>query len=581
MGRGAGDGGGASIGTKLTYTGAAATAAIHVTNGTFDEVSDLSVFTIKGECPANGLLKWNTAAGGTNKWACHDGATFTTPVPHLAGILVGNLNPTIDAGLRHVSVRNVYVDGLNGGDLNQQGSFHFGVWFNGTQLSTLTNVHVAGADDGFYFGASTNGVLGLNLIARLNRRSGIHVRWQNDLTLVAPLMESNQWWAQAVQAPYGRGFLCDAEDVSPTVCRAEIIDGYWEANWLDVSAPTSGAAFRGRITGSFSHVSGFFDSSVLDGDQCVIDAPANVTISGTVQIGCPTIAAGTFVYADNQARLVLTTKYGGLLRSVNKDYGGALGRMDAFEMVLNPTTASYIYLRGGLGEQLRLYNPIAAVSGGGSNSPTLQFRGAKWTGVSTESLANLEQLCTTEAGGQDICGLYLGFGTRLFSLRDNGEMGLGIFDPTAFFHVSRSGADADTQIDSASADRFSRVLLKNTAAGGPQLDIFVAGTTATGVSIFGRAQADASNIVANLDALGLGVGTFGATRLYLGTNNTERVSLDATTPTVFFAALAFASLGTPANGAFVFCNDCTIANPCASGGTGAFAKRLNAVWVCN
>lgn len=43
----------------------------------------------------------------------------------------------------------------------------------------------------------------------------------------------------------------------------------------------------------------------------------------------------------------------------------------------------------------------------------------------------------------------------------------------------------------------------------------------------------------------------------------------------------FATLGTPANGVFVYCSDCTIANPCAGGGTGALAKRLGGVWVCN
>lgn len=46
-------------------------------------------------------------------------------------------------------------------------------------------------------------------------------------------------------------------------------------------------------------------------------------------------------------------------------------------------------------------------------------------------------------------------------------------------------------------------------------------------------------------------------------------------------ATAFASLGTPANGTFVYCNDCTVANPCAGSGTGALAKRLNGAWVCN
>lgn len=43
----------------------------------------------------------------------------------------------------------------------------------------------------------------------------------------------------------------------------------------------------------------------------------------------------------------------------------------------------------------------------------------------------------------------------------------------------------------------------------------------------------------------------------------------------------FANLGTPPNGTMVYCSDCTVANPCAAGGTGAIAKRLNGAWVCN
>jgi hypothetical protein len=44
---------------------------------------------------------------------------------------------------------------------------------------------------------------------------------------------------------------------------------------------------------------------------------------------------------------------------------------------------------------------------------------------------------------------------------------------------------------------------------------------------------------------------------------------------------AFANLGTPANGTFVYCSDCTEADPCASGGNGALAQRLNGRWDCN
>ncbi len=48
------------------------------------------------------------------------------------------------------------------------------------------------------------------------------------------------------------------------------------------------------------------------------------------------------------------------------------------------------------------------------------------------------------------------------------------------------------------------------------------------------------------------------------------------------ATVAFANLGTVAvAGSMRYCSDCTIANPCASGGSGAIAKRLNGVWVCN
>lgn len=42
-----------------------------------------------------------------------------------------------------------------------------------------------------------------------------------------------------------------------------------------------------------------------------------------------------------------------------------------------------------------------------------------------------------------------------------------------------------------------------------------------------------------------------------------------------------ANLGAATNGCIIYCSDCTIASPCAAGGTGAIAKRLNGVWVCN
>jgi hypothetical protein len=35
------------------------------------------------------------------------------------------------------------------------------------------------------------------------------------------------------------------------------------------------------------------------------------------------------------------------------------------------------------------------------------------------------------------------------------------------------------------------------------------------------------------------------------------------------------------NGTMAYCSDCTMTRPCAAGGTGAFAKRLNGTWICN
>lgn len=52
----------------------------------------------------------------------------------------------------------------------------------------------------------------------------------------------------------------------------------------------------------------------------------------------------------------------------------------------------------------------------------------------------------------------------------------------------------------------------------------------------------------------------------------------AVMPSITFANLANFSL---TNGGVTYCTDCTIANPCAGSGTGAIAKRLNGVQVCN
>ena len=50
-----------------------------------------------------------------------------------------------------------------------------------------------------------------------------------------------------------------------------------------------------------------------------------------------------------------------------------------------------------------------------------------------------------------------------------------------------------------------------------------------------------------------------------------------------YDGFAFSAIGThiTTNGQHGYCTDCTIANPCAGGGNGAFVKRLNGINVCN
>lgn len=44
--------------------------------------------------------------------------------------------------------------------------------------------------------------------------------------------------------------------------------------------------------------------------------------------------------------------------------------------------------------------------------------------------------------------------------------------------------------------------------------------------------------------------------------------------------VTYANLPTPSNGQLVYCTDCQQANPCASGGSGAFARREAGAWNC-
>lgn len=68
----------------------------------------------------------------------------------------------------------------------------------------------------------------------------------------------------------------------------------------------------------------------------------------------------------------------------------------------------------------------------------------------------------------------------------------------------------------------------------------------------------------------------GATDTTQGTNALTLTSAGLAVPTV-----AFASLGTPADGAVRICSDCSNANPCTGGGGGSIAYRVSSIWRCS
>ena len=58
---------------------------------------------------------------------------------------------------------------------------------------------------------------------------------------------------------------------------------------------------------------------------------------------------------------------------------------------------------------------------------------------------------------------------------------------------------------------------------------------------------------------------------------------DPTAKTLTLGSSTYASFSgtSPSDGTLIYCSDCKVLSACASGGTGAFAKRIGGTWVCN
>jgi hypothetical protein len=148
---------------------------------------------------------------------------------------------------------------------------------------------------------------------------------------------------------------------------------------------------------------------------------------------------------------------------------------------------------------------------------------------------------------------------------------------SGFAFLFRPPSSAEIRSDSSvNGANFGVKDIQAQAAGtGPKIALFGVYTAAGGIVQSGTiSSANVSGTTGHYD-----FDMVFSTRLY-GAALAEKIRF-LTTGGIAMVGVAQANLGAPVNGTIVYCNDCTIANPCAAAGAGAFAKRLNGVCVCN
>lgn len=441
-----------SSATKLVYSGPPATAAIVIMKPDMSRVHrasvrDLSIFTNAGKCPNDGMLAWNPAAGGSNKWQCYDGTTYTTPIPHLAGILHGQLDPTILLDGAHITISNIDVNGSipDATFSFAQGGFHFGIWFNGCEECTIQSTNSDGCDDGYFIGMASNGVLGLQITGRLNRRSGFHYRGSNHFQCNECLFESNQWWGHTADpTKYGAGIRASSENQGNGSSGVEFNSAYFENNTVDLfAAPDT------NMEGHFDHfqsIRGKFGNAKLTlcdiPDASLVSTSANTSLV----VGCQ-IFAGDF-NKDPASRVIYTDETGSVVQKIWANTGN--GGHHYYELPASVPGNLYLRVNGPFGTSgLRMENSQPATAGNHMPSAKLGFAANKWNGsTSVPSSMNLSALVNFDGTTK----LQVDNGlVSLFELVDNGTLRLTHLaaktsTPTATVQ-SAAGAGATCAVD--------------------------------------------------------------------------------------------------------------------------------------
>lgn len=171
---------------------------------------------------------------------------------------------------------------------------------------------------------------------------------------------------------------------------------------------------------------------------------------------------------------------------------------------------------------------------------------------------------------------------------DLGATGVRVSDDSdgaiTFLGLS-AGADEDLNINLD--DTSDRIVLSSSTSAIPlfsfsSIDFGTAGVKLSqdgdgALTILGMGNGSDEDLTLNFDDTANTVVVSSST----GVTVLSAPTIQASVLSVLLAPTLFAALGTPTDGTLIYCSDCTIANPCAGSGTGALAKRLNGVWVCN
>jgi len=458
--------------TTLVYNGQPATAAIVIMNtdmtpALYSSVRDMHLRTNATKCVNDGMLKWNPAAAGANKWQCFDGATYTGPTAHLAAILHGQIDPTVLIDGKYINISSIDIDGDTAGIFPNQGGFHFGVYLNGCEECVVQEVVVAQTDDGFYVGTASNGVLFNQITARINRRSGFHYRGNNHFQCNECLFEGNQWWAHPADPNnFGAGIRISGENISTSGTGGMFFSTYFEANWVDVMSPTGDVGFI--EVGGFQSAQGKFSGSKFT--NCVIPNGALVSTGANTEVvvGC-TITGD--INKDPLSRVVYTNSTGTLVHKIWTGTGNPNGHY-YYELPQDGTGNMFLRADGAFATNgLRLENSQAAVSPNGHMpSAQLRFTARKWSGGASQAASMNARAIVSQADGLNRLQIDNG-ASAVFELLENGTLQAGQVQikkttPTAGVATEAgTGATCAVETSNGVSDMSGQLLLTTGTAG--------------------------------------------------------------------------------------------------------------------